>query len=74
MPTRHGTVTEEDLKTINEEIVYQFHIISEGFRSDVMQVAEGVVTVSEKLDRGHQELREEVQETRQEVLAAIKFS
>jgi hypothetical protein len=74
MPTRQGPVTEEGLKTIKEEIVHQFHIISEGLRSDVMQVTEGAVTVGEKLDRGHQELRKEVQETRQEVLAAIKFS
>ena len=74
MVTQRGPVTKEDLKTFKEEIVHQFHIISEGLRSDVMQVAEGVVTVSEKLDRGHQELRKEIQETRQEVLSAIKFS
>ena len=74
MVTRKGPVTKEDLKAFKEEIVHQFHIISEGLRSDVMQVAEGVVTVSEKLDRGHQELRKEIQETRQEVLSAIKFS
>ena len=74
MATRQGPVTREDLKTIKEEIVHQFHIISEDLRSDVKQVAEGVVTVNAKLDRGHQELRREIQETRQEVLAAIKFS
>lgn len=74
MVTRKAPVTKEDLKAFREDIVHQFHVISEGLRSDVMQVAEGVVTVSEKLDRSHQELRKEVQETRQEVLAAIKFS
>ena len=74
MVTRRGPVTKEDLKAFKEEIVHQFHIISEGLRSDVMQVAEGVVAVSEKLDRSHQELRQEIQETRQEILAAIKFS
>ena len=57
-------MTKEDLKAFKEEIVHQFHIISEGLRSDVMQVAEGVASVSKKLDRGHQELRKEVQETR----------
>ncbi len=72
MVTRKGPVTKEDLKAFKEEIVHQFQIISEGLRSDVMQVAEGVATVSEKLDRGHHELRKEVQETPQEVLAAIK--
>ncbi len=74
MATRQGPVMKEDLKAFKEQIVHQFHIIFEGLRSDVMQVAEGVVAVSEKLDRGHQELRREIQETRQEVLAAIKVS
>jgi hypothetical protein len=74
MVTQKGPVTKEDLKAFKEEIVHQFHIISEGLRSDVMQVAEGVVAVSEKLDRSHQDLRQEIQETRQEILAAIKFS
>ena len=73
MVTRKGPVTKEDLKAFKEEIVHQFHIISEGLRSDVMQVAEGVVAVSEKLDRSHQDLRQEIQETRQEVLGAIKI-
>jgi hypothetical protein len=59
MVTRRDPVTKEDLNAFKEEIVHQFHIISEGLRSDVMQVAEGVVTVSEKLDRGHQELKKE---------------
>jgi hypothetical protein len=73
MVIQKGPVTKEDLKAFKEEIVHQFHIISEGLRSDVMQVAKGVVTVSEKLDRGHQELRKEIQETRQEVLSATKI-
>ena len=74
MATRQGPVTKEDLETIKEEIVHQFHIISEGLRSDVKQVAEGVVTVNGRLDRGHQELKREIQEARQEILVAMKFS
>ena len=38
------------------------------------QVAEGVANVDEKLDRRFNELKAEIQETRQEVLAAVKFS
>jgi predicted nucleic acid-binding Zn-ribbon protein len=40
----------------------------------VKQVAEGVANVDEKLDRRFNELKTEIQETRQEVLAAVKFS
>ena len=74
MAVQKDPVTKTDLKLLKEEIVHQFRIISEDLRSDVKQVAEGVATVNEKLDRGQQELRREIQETRQEVLAAIKFS
>jgi chromosome segregation ATPase len=33
-----------------------------------------VGVLNDKLDRAHQELKTEIQETRQEVLAAVKFS
>jgi polyhydroxyalkanoate synthesis regulator phasin len=117
MVVSKGAATKEDLKKFKEEIVHQFHVISEDVISQVKQVAEGVVNVDEKLDRRfnelrteiddktqpiakavlelsgkvvnldgrvvildgkvdkiHQELKTEIQETRQEVLAAIKFS
>jgi uncharacterized protein YdhG (YjbR/CyaY superfamily) len=67
-------VAKQDLKGFKEEIVHQFHVISEGVIDQVKQVAEGVANVDEKLDRRFNELRAEIQETRQEVLAAIKFS
>jgi hypothetical protein len=67
-------VTKQDLKSFKEDIVHQFHVISEGVIDEVKQVAEGVANVNEKLDRRFNELRAEIQETRQEVLAAIKFS
>ena len=57
-----------------EDIIHQFHIISEDVISKVKQVAEGVANVNEKLDRTRQELKTEIQETRYEVLAAVKFS
>ena len=74
MPVEKGGVTKEDLKTFKEEIVHQFHVISEDVISQVKLVAEGVANVNEKLDRRFNELKTEIQETRQEVLAAIKFS
>ena len=74
MTSQNNNVTKEDLKTFKEEIVHQFHVISEDVISQVKLVAEGVANVNEKLDRTRQELKSEIQETRQEVLAAIKFS
>jgi hypothetical protein len=39
----------------------------------VKQAGKGVANVDEKLDRGFNELKAEIQETKQEVLAAVKF-
>lgn len=60
MVTPKGPVTKEDLKTFKDEIVHQFRIISEDLRSDVKQVAEGVLNVNERLDKTRQELKEEI--------------
>ena len=53
-----------------EDIIHQFHIISEDMISKVQLVAEGVVNLNEKLDRHIDENRRE----HQDILAAIKFS
>jgi len=74
MRSQKSGLTKEDLKSFQEEIVHQFHVISEGVIDQVKQVAEGVGNVNEKLDRRFNELKAEIQETRQEVLAAVKFS
>ncbi len=74
MADRKASGSKEDLKKFKEEIVHQFHVISEDVISQVKQVAEGVANVDEKLDRRFNELKAEIQETRQEVLAAVKFS
>ena len=74
MADRKVPRTKDYLKKFRDEIVHQFHVISEDVISQVKQVAEGVANVDEKLDRRFNELRTEIQETRQEVLAAVKFS
>jgi len=74
MSDRKVPRSKEDLKKFRDEVVHQFHVISEDVISQVKQVAEGVANVDEKLDRRFNELRTEIQETRQEVLAAVKFS
>jgi len=74
MGDRKASGSKEDLKKFKEEIVHQFHVISEDVISQVKLVAEGVANVNEKLDRRFNELKTEIQETRQEILAAVKFS
>jgi len=74
MGDRKVPKSKEDLKKFRDEIVHQFHVISEDVISQVKQVAEGVANVDEKLDRRFNELKTEIQETGQEVLAAVKFS
>jgi hypothetical protein len=74
MVTRKAPVTKEDLTAFKKEILHQFRIIAEDLRSNVKQVAEGVTSGKESLDRGLQDLTREVQETRQEVLGAVKIS
>jgi hypothetical protein len=74
MADRKAPGDREDLKKFKDEIVHQFHVISEDVISQVKQVAEGVANVNEKLDRRFNELKAEIQETRQEVLSAVKFS
>ena len=74
MHSENAGVTKKDLKDLEEEIIHQFHVISEGVISQVKLVAEGVANVNEKLDRRSNELKAQIQETRQEVLAGIKFS
>jgi hypothetical protein len=74
MPPQKSGLTRDDLKSFKEEIIHQFHVVSEGVIDQVKLIAEGVTTANEKLDRIHQELKTEIQETRQEVLAAVKFS
>lgn len=53
-----------------EEVIHQFHIISEDVISKVQWVAEGVANLNEKLDRHADENRKDHMET----VAAIKFS
>jgi len=64
----------ENLKNFKEEMIHQFHIISEDLRTQIKQVAEGVANIYEKSEGDKVELKKEIQETRHEVLAAIKFS
>jgi len=62
----------EDLKTFKEEVIQQFHIISENVIDQVKQVAEGVRNVDEKLERFRKEIKAEVAENHAALSLAIK--
>ncbi|MGA2465966.1 MAG: hypothetical protein ABSH06_16640 [Thermodesulfobacteriota bacterium] len=53
-----------------EDIIHQFHVISEDVISKVQLVVEGVANLNEKLDRHIDENQRE----HKDILAAIKFS
>ena len=71
MADRKAPGNKEDLKKFKEEIVHQFHVISEDVISQVKQVAEGVATVNEKLDRRFNELRAEIDNKTQPIAQAV---
>jgi chaperonin cofactor prefoldin len=66
-----SAATKEDLKKFKEEIVHQFHVISEDVISQVKQVAKGVVNLDEKLDRRFIELRTEIDDKTQPITQAV---
>jgi hypothetical protein len=56
-----------------EEIIYQFHVISEDVISQVKLVAEGVMNLDEKFTREMTQFRKENEQAHQEIKAMIKF-
>jgi citrate synthase len=85
MAGREDYATKEDLKNLKEdlkadlrgfkeEIIHRFHIISEDHLAQIKQLAEGIANLFEKSERDKAELKSEIRETRQEILAAVKFS
>ena len=71
MNTLKGSATKGDLKNFKEEILHEFHVISEGVIDQVKQVAEGVANVNEKLDRRFNELKAEIDDKTQPIAQAV---
>ncbi|MEW6375277.1 MAG: hypothetical protein AB1502_05730 [Thermodesulfobacteriota bacterium] len=57
-----------------EEIIHQFHVISENVISQVKLVEEGVMNLDEKFTREMSSFRRENEQAHQEIMAMIKFS
>ncbi len=71
MGDRKASGSKEDLKKFKEEIVHQFHVVSEGVIDQVKLVADGVATVNDKLDRARKELKEEVDNKTRPIAQAV---
>ncbi len=71
MNGRKGSATREDLQHFKEEILHQFHVIFGGVVDQVKQVAEGVATLNEGVDRTRKELKEEIHNKTQPIAQAV---
>ena len=57
-----------------EETRRHFDVVAEGMRADVRLVAEGVVSLGERVGRVGENLRQEIRETRRDLTALITVS
>jgi predicted nuclease with TOPRIM domain len=60
----------DDLKQFSDEIKRHFDVTAESLRSEIRQVAEGLISLDDKTERGFADVRREFDE----VKAMIKFS
>jgi hypothetical protein len=60
----------DDLKRFSDEIKRHFDVTAESLRSEIRQVAEGLISLDDKTERGFAEVRREFDE----VKPMIKFS
>ena len=70
--TQRDSVTKKDLRAFKDEIIQQFHIISEGLIDQIKLLAEGNSGIIQRLDRIEGENKHEHLETR--ALTKISFS
>jgi hypothetical protein len=77
MNTRKDSATKKDLKAFKNEIIQQFHIISEGLIDQIKLLAEGHSGIIQKLDRVETRLDEMEKENERQHLetrSLIKLS
>ena len=72
MSSQKSGLTKDDLKSLKEEIIHQFHVVFEGIIDQVKLVAEGVTTGNEKLERTRKELKEEIDNKTQPIVKAVR--
>jgi hypothetical protein len=72
MDARKDHLTKKDLQSFKEEIVHQFHLISEGLIDQIKLLAEGHSGIIQRIDRMEKENERQHLETR--ALVKISFS
>jgi hypothetical protein len=75
--TQRDSVTKKDIQTFKDEIIHQFHIISEGLIDQIKLLAEGHSGIIQRLDRVETRLDKMEEENKREHLetrALIKIS
>ncbi len=72
MDARKDHLTKKDLKSFKEEIVHQFHVISEGLIDQIKLLAEGQSGIIQRIDRMEKENERQHLETR--ALVKLSFS
>lgn len=70
---RHFDVTAESLRSETREIKRHFDVTAESLRSEVRQVAEGLISLDEKMERRFAEVLTQTRTEFDEVKAMIKF-
>ena len=60
MPAQNAGVTKEDLKNIKEEIIHEFHRGAEIISGELKVLAERIFALNEKIERFHQEVKDEI--------------
>ena len=71
MPFQESGFTKEDLESVKEEIIHEFHVVSEDIIGQVKLLAEGVAALNEKLDKSCKELEEEIHSKTQPIVQAL---
>ncbi|MCX8118169.1 MAG: hypothetical protein N3G78_09580 [Desulfobacterota bacterium] len=71
MPARKTLGDKEELKRFKEEIIHQFHIVTENVMNQVKQVAEGMANLDEKFSRKFNELKIEIENKTQPIAQAV---
>lgn len=67
-------ILDKKVEQMKEEIVHQFHNMSENVISQVKLVAEGMMNLDEKFTRETASSRKENEQAHEEIKAMIKFS
>lgn len=62
-----------EMKNMEDRVLHQFHITAEFLRNDIKLVAEGVMTLNEKVEREMSQFRKEMAHSHEELKAMIKF-